>query len=177
MLAILLGFVAPFVIYLKRWRCRSCGVTFTHYPKFLLPYKRYAAPVIMTMSEQYVIEPEATYREVVQPEETPLGYAEKEGGTIDERQLSHTTLWHWLSWLGSKTGLTNQALDLLRQKDPGFELHRLARPMFPGKYRSAKRRNVLERAAELIRIGRRFAELFSKRIFPRLGNRALVASG
>jgi transposase len=176
-LAIAAGFVVPFVICLKRWKCCSCGATFTHYPDFLVPYKRYVLPAIVALSEQYVTAPEATYRDVIQPEGMALGYAENEDGAIDERQLSHTTPWHWLTWLGGMTRLTDQAVDLLRQKDPDFELHRAVRPIFPGKYRSMKRKKILERAAELLRTGRRFAELFLRFIFPPLCNSVSAAPG
>lgn len=176
-LAIVAGFVVTCVICLKRWKCCSCEATFTHYPEFLVPYKRHLLSTVLAMGEVYVTDPEASYRDVVQPEEMPLGYAEEEDGTIDERQMSHTTLWHWLTWLGNLTALADQAADLLRQKDPGFELHRAVTPVFPGKYRGMERRCILEQAAALMRTGRQFMRLFSRRIFPTLCNNALFAPG
>lgn len=176
-LAIVVGFVVPFMICLKRWKCCSCGTSFTRYPEFLVPYKRYVLAAVAALSEQYLNEPETSYRDVVQPEGMALGYAGNKDSAIDERQLSHTTLWRWITWLGSMPGLTNQAVDLLRQRDPGFDLHRAVSPIFPGKYRSVKRRGTLEQVAELIRTGRRFAEHFSRRVFPTLCNSALVAPG
>jgi hypothetical protein len=176
-LALRLPFVEPFVIYLKRWKCCFCGATFTHYPEFLVPYKRYTVGTILELSERYEAEPETSYRKVVKPEGMALGYAENKDGTIDERQMSHTTLWHWLSWLGGLTGLCDRAVDLLRQKDPGFELHRAVRPIFPGHYRSAARRRILEQAAALIRIAHCFEQLFSRRIFPTLCNSRPLVPG
>lgn len=176
-LTVMAGFVVAFEIGLKRWRCCTCKATFTHYPEFLVPYKRYVLSVMLGLGELYVTEPELSYRDAVRPEGIALGYAENEDGSIDERQTSHTTVWHWLTWLGDMTGLMNQGVYLLRQKDPGFELHRAGRPIFPGKYRSAKRRGILEQAAALLRTERCFMEAFSRRIFPRLCNSALVASG
>lgn len=176
-LTVMGSFIVGFEICLKRWRCSSCKASFTHYPEFLVPYKRYVLSVMLGLGELYVTEPELSYRDAVQPGGIALGYTENGDGTIDERQTSHTTVWHWLTWLGCMAELTNQGVDLLRQKDPGFELHRAVTPIFPGKYRSAKRRGILERAAALVRTGRRFTDVFSRRIFPRLCNSALVAPG
>jgi len=171
------GFVLTCVIVLIRWKCSSCHLTFTHYPEFLIPYKRYVLSTVLAMSERYVSEPAASYREVVAPQGEAVGYAEGQDGGIDERQLSHTTLWYWLSWLGGLGTLADRAANLLRQKDPGFELHRAVAPIEPTKYRSTKRRDTLEQTASLLRTGAQFMRHFSRRIFPTLSNSPRINTG
>ena len=173
------GFVVSFAIYLKRWRCCTCQKTYTHYPDFLVPYKRYVVSTIVELGELYVTEPELSYRDTVKPEGVALGYAENKDGTINERQMNHSTLWHWVTWLGSGSlmSLGDQAANLLRQKDPGFELHREMMPILPDKYRSAKRRGILEQAAAFLRFGQQFTQFFSRCIFPQLCNSARLVPG
>lgn len=171
------SFVLTCWIILVRWKCSSCGTTFTHYPEFLVPCKRYVLCMVLKLSERYVAQPETSYREVVAPGGMPCGYAERPDGSIDERQLSHTTLWHWLTWLGGLTALSDQATDLLRQKDPGFELHRTVTPIAAAKHRSSERRNLLEQGASLLRTAAEFTRHFSRRIFPTLCNSARARPG
>jgi hypothetical protein len=143
-----------------------------------VPYKRYVLPLILALSDRYVSEPETSYRAAVAAQDdVPLGYVEKADGAIDERQMNHTTLWHWLTWLGNFTALETQALDLLRQNDPAFALHRSLIPIVPGKYRSNGRRCLLESAASLLRTGVEFMRRFSRRIFPTLCNRRFTGAG
>ena len=170
-------FVTTCVIVLLRWKCCSCGRTFTHYPEFLLPHKRYVLGAIIGFAERYVNSPEASCRNALRPVTGALGYADKDGGNIDERQMSHTTLWHWLGWLGAMTMLADQGLDLLRQKDPHFKLHR-AITLFPARnYRSESRGNLLQQTAALIRVAHEFKHLFSRRIFPTLCNSPAFNTG
>jgi hypothetical protein len=129
------------------------------------------------MSERYITDPEMTYRKAVQSEGIPIGYTDHTDGTIDERQMSHTCVWHWISWLASLTTLTDQALTLARAKDAQFELHRMLVPIHPQKYRSTNRRLILERAAETLRVATDFQRLFVQRIFPRLCNKGFAATG
>jgi hypothetical protein len=169
--------VTTCVIVLLRWKCCSCGRTFTHYPEFLLPYKRYVLGAILDFAQRYVNSPEASCRAAVHSDAGALGYTETEEGGIDERQMSHTTLWRWLACLGAMTALADQGMDLLRQKDPHFELHR-AVTMFPAKnYRSKSRKNLLQQAASLLQVARDFRRLFSSRLFPTLCNSPAFNTG
>lgn len=73
---------------LSRWKCPGCGKSFTDYPAFALPYKRYTLPTISFFSQKYVSNDEMSYRKLLQ--ETPVGYEFQEG-EITDHQLDHTT--------------------------------------------------------------------------------------
>lgn len=83
------GFVRIIISLLVRWKCPICGRTFTAYPDFALPYKRYVLMDIEGLSEDY-LENEKTYQQTVSCEGEAIGYEERDG-KIDERQLSAST--------------------------------------------------------------------------------------
>jgi len=173
------GFVDLCVIILRRWKCQICGRTFTHYPEFVIPHKRYILGAISGLSQEYVEEPRATYRGVVHPEGQAFGYAPLENGDIDERQLSHSTLWEWLGWLGSLEVRLGRGLELLRQKEAA--IHRLAIVIPPWKYQSEERRKLLEAGALLLEVAPIFQTVFGCSIFsgrfPKLSNMIRAPAG
>jgi hypothetical protein len=81
--------------------------------------------------------------------------------------LAHSTLWHWLSWLGGLTRTLQSAMQLISQKDPGHSLHREKMPIDPRKYRSESRGQTLEQAGWLLLVEAVFKKKMGKRIFPR----------
>jgi hypothetical protein len=93
---------------LARWRCPFCRLTFTEYPSFALPHKRYAVPQIAPKALDYVEENGVSYRKAVLDNCLPifhwLGPAHDSGVCVDrEPTLAHTTLYHWVSALGNNT--------------------------------------------------------------------------
>ena len=48
------SFVHTVESFLGRWKCSLCRATFTVYPKYALPYKRYVRDVCISLSEDYV---------------------------------------------------------------------------------------------------------------------------
>ena len=115
-----------------RWRCRLCRLTFTGYPSFALPYKRYTAPDVVRLSRRYVQEDELSYREAVEHDGRPIFHArndadeiaddstegEEEQGSETVPVLAHTTVYRWIGGLGRLVGATRAAVDLIQQKDP-----------------------------------------------------------
>ena len=91
---------------LARWRCPFCRRTFTEYPPFALPFKRYAVSQIAPRALDYVEEDGVSYRKAVLETFMPIFHwfdpvAEahvREGG---EPVLAHTTLYRWVSTLGN----------------------------------------------------------------------------
>lgn len=151
-----------FFTVLIRWKCLLCGVTFTFYPSFCMPYKRFVLADITRLSGSYVEADEATYRSVVgigHRDELPL-----------EKQVSHSTVWHWLSDLGTWKARLQEGLRLLQEKDPGLGVHRQIRPVAARKYRSEWRREQLYTARFLLRIADAFSRIFGQVLFPRLRN-------
>jgi hypothetical protein len=107
----------------------------------------------------------ATYREAVWEGRGPLSYAEDQEG----RQVSHSTVWRWLSWLGSRNDLREQATQLIFQKDPQANLHWKPHPIAKHKVRSERRRKTLEQAAMMLDVVETFSLLFGVSLFTHLG--------
>jgi hypothetical protein len=102
----------------------------------------------------------------------PILYDDREANTIRARRdrvpgLAASTVWRWLSWLGSLENMLREAGKLIRQKAPGSALHREPWPLSARKYRSDARRQALQRAAQCLVIEPLFRELFDQEIFPR----------
>ena len=152
--------------YLPRWKCPSCGGTFTQYPPFALPFKRYVLPFIRERVAAYVTDEARTYAEGVEAEGVPICHEDAEAG----RSLWPSTLWRWVRTLGGFPETVRRGLDLIKQKDPSSTLFRaLGGHQFRGeKFRSQARKGVLQRCRELLLVEPVYAGLFGVRILPDL---------
>jgi len=160
------NWVHRFFTTLIRWKCALCKTTFTFYPSFCVPYKRYVLADITRLSGRYVEEDKTSYRSRVRRRGMAIGYAE---ACATDRQLSPTTVWRWLGDLGCSLHL-QAGLRLIREKDPDLALHRQIRPVAPRKYRSEPRRKQLQTGRFLLSVAKVFNRLFGQVIFPRLRN-------
>ena len=158
--------VHRFFTTLIRWKCLLCKTTFTFYPSFCMPYKRFVLADITRLSGRYVEEDETSYRSLVRCQGMAIGYV---GEHALDRQLSPTTVWRWLRDLGCSMRL-QAGLRLIRQKDPDLALHRQIRPVALRKYRSELRREQLQTGRLLLLVAKVFNHLFDQVIFPRLRN-------
>lgn len=87
--------------------------------------------------------------------------------------LNRSTLWRWLSWLGSLTVSLELGVELYLQRFPDSTVHRFAGAVSPRKSRSPLRDQTLRIARRLLDLIRRWDEAFSKeRFFPRFATRA-----
>ena len=151
--------------YLPRFECSACGRTFTDYPPFALPYKRYTTPSILDRAKRFFQGRGTSYRRAMWVDRQRIVYAPHDGEE-DLRQLSHTTLWRWVGWLGGASDLLAAGLKLIRDKDPGADLFRRLYPIDPRRYRSEERRQVLQDAARLLDVAGEFERLFDTSFFP-----------
>lgn len=158
-------FVRIVISLLVRWKCSICGRTFTEYPAFALAYKRYVLMDIERLSEDY-LENDKSYQQTVSCEGEPIGYEEKDG-KIDERQLSASTPWRWLTFLGSMNNTLTEGLNLIEQRGSQSTIFRQLFPLWPGKYRTDERKLLLQNAWKLLQANRVFEHLFGHKIFPR----------
>jgi hypothetical protein len=90
---------------LVRWRCSACNRTFTEYPPFAVPYKRYALAQIVPRALWYVENDGVSYRKGVLEARLPIFHWPSLGDGVDhwtdnESVLAHSTLYHWVSTLG-----------------------------------------------------------------------------
>lgn len=147
---------------LMRWKCPECGKSFTAYPDFALPYKRYTLPTIMAHCGGYTENERVTYRDLVQ--NSSLGYPEC------EKQLYHTTVFRWTGTLGGFAGIIAKAQDVILQAKPMSTICRdLANlSVNPKKYRSDARKQALSRCRRLLGAEKNFRAVFGISIFPDL---------
>jgi len=152
--------------YLPRWKCPACRGTFTQYPDFALPFKRYALPFMVERAGVYVTDEARTYAEGVEAEGVAICHEDADAG----RSLWPSTLWRWVSTLGGFAETVRRALDLIKRKDPSTDIiRRLSGGQFRGaKFRSQARKGVLQRCRALLLAAPVYAELFGVGIFPDL---------
>ncbi len=100
------GFVCKLQTLLLVWKCLVCRKTFTQYPCFCLPYKRYAKQVVEGLCTNYLSfnSPiQQSYRKAVSTDNHPL-YYHQDSSLPNDQALSHTTLYNWITFLGSEDG-------------------------------------------------------------------------
>jgi hypothetical protein len=155
--------------YLTRWTCPLCKCTFTFYPDFALPFKRYLLPFMRARCGAYVEDDVRTYLEGVQEQGRPISHEDADGGV----ELWPSTLWRWVTALGGFPETVRQALNLIKQKDPSTKVFRALGDLRirAGKFRSKTRRLVLQRCRELEIAEQVYARLFSVCVFPDLAMR------
>ncbi len=153
---------------LSRWKCPRCKRPFTLYPPFALPRKRYLRESIFELAAGYLERDELSYRGAVEVEAMPIFHDQRDDGTIDERSLSHSTLYRWLAFFRSVGATLLEALRLIRAKSASSALFRRLWPIAAAKYRSEERRTVLSTALRLLATEREYRSLFGRSIFPEL---------
>ena len=101
----------------------------------------------------------------------PILYDDRGANTIRAGRdrvpgLAASTIWRWVSWLGSLENMLREASQLIRQKAPSSALHREPWALHVRKHRSDARRQTLQRAAQCLVTESLFRELFDQEIFP-----------
>jgi hypothetical protein len=140
-------------------------------PPFALPRKRFTKPPVLEKATEY-LGTEHSYARTTEHEEErwrlPIMYDDRnaQGRKLPEG-LAPSTVWRWLSWLGSMPATLRATWDLLRQKEPNATLHRQAWEVASGKYRSPERRDTLIEAMQLLAADRVCKSIFGQGIFPR----------
>ncbi len=156
--------------YLTRWRCPLCRRSFTLYPDFALPFKRYPAPFVLARCGAYASDEARTYVEGVLEEGMPISHVDADAGM----ELSPSTLWRWMEPLASLAQAEGRMLDLIKQQDPSTVLFRALAGVRirAGKYRSEARKQVLAKCWRLCLIADVYQQLFGLSIFPEFGTRS-----
>jgi hypothetical protein len=154
--------------YLPRFECPACQRTFTDYPPFALRYKRYTTGSVLNRARRFFQGRSVSYRQAMWVDRQRIVYG-PHNGQEDLRQLSHTTLWRWLGWLGGMTTLLAATCKLIRDKDPSADLFRQSYPIDPRRYRSEQRRQVLQTATRVLDAAEWFERIFGVRFFTDFG--------
>jgi hypothetical protein len=133
-----------------------------------LRHKQFVSPTLLETAREF-LGSEKSYRQAVQHQGMSLVYDDRQENPLANRgaALAHSTLWHWVSWLGGLTRTRQAAMQLISQKDPGHGLHREKILIDPRKHRSDARHQTLEQAGWLLLVEAVFQQRMEKRIFPR----------
>jgi hypothetical protein len=160
--------IRPIRAYLLRFCCPGCGKTFTYYPDFAIPYKRYTRQTITGFAERYV-DSDNTYEQTVmdKDEMSVPGYAES------DKVLAPSTVHRWVTSLGRFVNTTQKALDLICQENPKTTICRdLAQWVVPpSKYKSEGRRKCLFNCFRFLAAEAVFKTVFHLSIFTKLAIR------
>jgi transposase-like protein len=151
---------------LIRWACTGCGKTFTQYPDFALPYKRYMLPDIIQYAERYLESENMSYGRLVK--KWSAGY--KRTTAEGETQLWPSTIHRWLSTLGSLPNILARGQQLIRQKNPKASVTRyLSQLTVPRrKFKTDTRRLILVGCRQILLVERFFHETFHVSIFEKV---------
>jgi hypothetical protein len=151
---------------LGRWKCAICKTTFTHYPDFAIPYKNYVKENIFSFCKAYLENDTATYASVVKHENCAIGYETSFFDGKDLAQLEGSSVWRWIDFLGSLDKTINNACGLIKERSPTCPVFREIQPVIRRKYRSKKRRKLLEQCFRFFNVKEYFKKLFSSSILP-----------
>lgn len=146
---------------------------------FVLPYKRFAAPCLLSRAEQYLTHPRLTYRQSVRDGRSLIGYppVAREASSDDaspthQPVVDHSLIWRFVGWLGGLASVLDEARSMLLQSDPDSLCHRRSGSVDPYKARSPERMSRLETARQLLLVIPEWEECFGCSFFPRFATRS-----
>jgi hypothetical protein len=157
-LTVVEGLVRSIRCLLYRWRCVTCGTTFTHLPSPCVPFKRYLSCEIETRAQAYVETDAMSYRKVVKDRgaavayDDPIAEAESTEGAKEAeavRELAPSTVHRWIGSIAAGRERWQPAVRLAGQLHRGTQLPPLV--ISAAKYRSQARRHVIEACGALLR--------------------------
>ena len=154
--------------FLTRWKCLLCNDTFTHYPAFAIPHKRYVQASIIAHAHNYLDEDRKTYRQAAQGDGRPIFFKGDSPETIDDRTLAPSTIHRWIVFLAGLGRTLRTALRLIREKSPSADIFRRLFPVGAWKYRSLGRKHELEATLQLIAVKASYQALFGPSTFTEL---------
>jgi len=148
-----------------RWKCPGCNKTFTQYPWFAVPYKRYTIPTIIDLCWQYLENALLSYRKLVEVL-CPVEYKYKSGGMF----LHHSTIYHWITTIGCYSVIIRESQRLILEADPSSSIVRVLSTIsvFGRKYKNSIRKINLINSKKLICLEKVYSGIFGVSIFFRL---------
>lgn len=154
---------------LCRWKCLICEKTFTYYPEYIIPYKRYIKESITEFCKKYLSNDEITYLDVVKSNGFRIVHKDSEDTITNE--FSGTSVWRWLKYLSTLEKLKQNALKLIREKSPACTIFRTIYLVSARKYRTTMRKEQLEKSMKLLDVAMIFKKEFGNSIFPHFATR------
>ena len=134
---------------------------------------------MLSRARQYLEQPRVTYRQSVRYDRSVIGYplpapeaCSASSAAPNQAVVDHKLIWRFLAWLGSLTGVLDQARAMLLQRSPQSTCHRVEGSMDPHKARSPERVTTLETARQILQVIPEWEACFGCRFFPRFATRA-----
>ncbi len=134
--------------FLLRWKCPLCGGTFTQYPSFILPHKRFVLTDIVQFGKKYLTNKDSNYTDTVKTDNadtvktddadtvktdgTDIGYLNE--NDLCDHFFSPSSVWRFMEYLA---GLYDLNRKLFRKKCE--KSHHIP----SSKYRSNQRKKLL----------------------------------
>ena len=116
-----------------RWRCSGCRRTFTEYPPFLIRQKQYSVPQMARRALAYITTASVSYRRAACNSGQPL-FHQRDAKDQENKEcppiMAHTSVFHWVTTLGTHTLDSSGA-------------SRESRPIAPWKYTTPARKATL----------------------------------
>ena len=154
---------------ISRWKCIVCEKTFTYYPEYCLPYKRYVKTDIIKFCARYLGDVKSTYRNVVKDNISVIVHKDKE--ETKQSEFSGTSVWRWQSFLSGLIKIEQKALQLIREKSCDSSIFRDVYIINSRKYKTINRKNQLLKAMKLLKVEEVFNTIFTSTIFPQFATR------
>ena len=168
---------------LSRWRCMYCRQTFTWHPAFAVPHKRYVLTQMVSRCRDYVDNERVSYRQAASHEGRLLFHVQSNPAITAHSRcarrcrvglttLAHTTVYRWVTTLGSWRNALRHAWRLIQQKAPSTSLvgDLASLRIAPRKYRTDERRRVLLNCASWCLTEAVYGQIFGGRILHPLRN-------
>lgn len=149
--------VKVMVSFLLRWQCPLCNSTFTEYPSFLSPHKRFILNDMLHFCKKYLVNADLSYRDAAKHDGVDIGYPDNSG--LCNQFLSHSTIWRFMGYLKNMHELNLKKYCSSENKPEPKKMPEIA----SSKYRSHRRLSLLHRAYKAIVL---FRHLVDSKIFP-----------
>ncbi len=165
-LVIVENFIRTVLSCLSLWKCAVCGKSYTLYPEFALPYKRFPRPNILDLCERLADGERLNYQTGVKRDKLEIGYEQD-----DARLLGPSTLHRWVAAVGGMSETIRQAVDLILQKNPSSSIIRelAGLKVDPRKWRKPGRALALMCCRQIVRVQAEFKAAFHVSSLPDLG--------
>lgn len=139
---------------LVRFRCPTCGKTFTFYPDFATPHKHYTVPTILDFARRYVEDDQKTYEDAANTKNGAPEFFD------NGKALAPSTIHRWISTLANLLSTYQAVLSSSRHHKSSYSYSQSTIPS--KKYKSQQRKESLLRCRCFFRTRAFFNDQFHR---------------
>ena len=142
---------------------------------FVLPYKRFATPCLVTRAQEYLApaadpKKRPSYRQSVRHGRCLIGYPVEPSG--HQPVMAHSLVYRFVIWLGGLTASLQKAQAMILERNPDSTCHRRLSAVDPSRAHSPPRLQTLETARQLLLTIPEWEACFACPFFPRFAARS-----